>query len=66
MGYPQYRAKGVDAQVMFAGVRIRNVLIPAFEVERPAFGQEVARSDCDIKIELEGLPDDAAVDVSSR
>ena len=62
---PQYRPKGIDSQVIFGGVSIRNMLIPAFEVQRPAFGEEIARSNSDIEIELEGLADNAAADVGS-
>jgi hypothetical protein len=51
---------------MLAGIGIGDVLIPAFQIQAPAIGQEISRTGGDIEIELESLSNDAAADIGCR
>lgn len=53
----------IDAEVVSAGIRIGNVLVTVLEQQGPPLTEHVTRAETDFEIEIEGLADDARVDV---
>ena len=54
---------GVYAEVMLAGVGVRNVLVTIFEIYGPAFRDEISDAYTDIEVKIKILACDVMVDI---